>query len=73
MRPVARPLLGEDEIAATEVLRSGQVLKGRQVAEFEDEFAGLVAERTAFGRIKIFISNGPWRLGLSSCGCHLRK
>ena len=32
MRPVARPLPGEDEIAATEALRSGQVLKGRQVA-----------------------------------------
>jgi hypothetical protein len=46
MRPVARPLPGEDEISATEVLRSRQVLKGRQVAGFEDEFAGLAAGRT---------------------------
>ena len=46
MLPVARPLLGQEEIAATEVLRSGQVLKGRQVAEFKNAFAGLVAGRT---------------------------
>jgi hypothetical protein len=43
--PVACPLLGEEITAATGILRSGQVVQGRQVAEFEAEFAGLVAGR----------------------------
>jgi dTDP-4-amino-4,6-dideoxygalactose transaminase len=41
--PVARPLLGEEEVTAVaEVLRSGWVTQGPQVAAFEKEFAGWV-------------------------------
>jgi dTDP-4-amino-4,6-dideoxygalactose transaminase len=41
--PVARPLLGEEEVAAVaEVLRSGWVTQGPQVAGFEKEFAAWV-------------------------------
>jgi dTDP-4-amino-4,6-dideoxygalactose transaminase len=59
--PVACPLLGEKEItAATGVLRSGQVVQGRQVAEFEAEFAGLVA-----GRHCVAVSSGTAALWLS--------
>ncbi|MGA2825666.1 MAG: DegT/DnrJ/EryC1/StrS family aminotransferase [Streptosporangiaceae bacterium] len=61
MIPVARPLLGEKEIAAaTGVLRSGQVVQGRQVAEFEAEFAALVA-----GRHCVAVSSGTAALWLS--------
>jgi perosamine synthetase len=59
--PVACPLLGENEIAAaTEVMRSGQVVQGRQAAEFEAEFAGLVA-----GRHCVAVSSGTAALWLS--------
>jgi perosamine synthetase len=59
--PVACPLLGENEIAtATEVLRSGQVVQGRQVAELEAEFAGLVG-----GRHCVAVSSGTAALWLS--------
>ena len=40
MIPIARPLIGEEEIAAVvEVLRSGQLAQGSKVAEFEAAFA----------------------------------
>ena len=40
MIPIARPLIGEDEIAAVvEVLRSGQLAQGPRVKAFEDAFA----------------------------------
>jgi perosamine synthetase len=59
--PVARPLLGEDEVAAaTAVLRSGQVTQGRQVAAFEDEFSALVD-----GRHCVAVSSGTAALWLS--------
>jgi perosamine synthetase len=58
--PVARPLLGEEEIAAAvQVLRSGQVVQGRQVAEFEAEFAALVD-----GRHCVAVSSGTSALWL---------
>jgi perosamine synthetase len=42
--PAARPLVGEDEIAAvTRVMRSGGIAQGPEVAAFEDEFSALVA------------------------------
>ena len=40
MIPIARPLIGEEEIAAVvEVLRSGQLAQGPKVADFEAAFA----------------------------------
>ncbi len=40
MIPAAKPMIGEDEIAAvSEVLRSGMVAQGPQVAAFEEEFS----------------------------------
>jgi len=40
MIPIARPLIGEEEIAAVvEVLRSGQLAQGPKVKAFEDAFA----------------------------------
>ncbi len=39
--PVARPIIGDAEIAAvSEVLRSGMLAQGREVAAFEEEFSG---------------------------------
>jgi len=41
--PPARPVIGEDEIAAAvRVLRSGMVVQGPEVAAFEEEFGRLV-------------------------------
>ena len=61
MIPVACPLLGEEEVsAAIAVLRSGQVVQGRQVAAFEDEFAALVD-----GRHCVAVSSGTAALHLS--------
>ncbi len=48
MIPIAKPVIGEDEIAAvTEVLRSGIIAQGRKVEEFEAAFAGFVGTRHA--------------------------
>jgi perosamine synthetase len=59
--PVARPQLGEEEVAAAiAVLRSGQVTQGRQVAAFEDEFSALVD-----GRHCVAVSSGTAALHLS--------
>jgi perosamine synthetase len=46
--PVARPLLGEEEVlAATRAIRSGWVTQGPEVAAFEKEFASFVRARHA--------------------------
>ena len=38
--PPAKPIIGEDEVAAVSaVLRSGMVAQGPQVAAFEEEFS----------------------------------
>jgi dTDP-4-amino-4,6-dideoxygalactose transaminase len=59
--PVARPMLGEEEIAAAvQVMRSGHVVQGRQVAAFEAEFAALVS-----GRHCVAVSSGTSALWLS--------
>ena len=52
--PIARPDIGEDEIAAvTEVLRSGMLAGGRRVAELEERWAAFIGVRHA-----IAVSNG---------------
>ncbi|MGI5201609.1 DegT/DnrJ/EryC1/StrS family aminotransferase [Spirillospora sp. CA-108201] len=44
--PIARPQLGEEEIAAAvRVMRSGHLVQGPEVAAFEEEFAALVDHR----------------------------
>lgn len=46
--PVARPLLGDDEVsAAARVIRSGWVTQGPEVAAFEREFADFVGAQHA--------------------------
>lgn len=61
MIPVARPLLGDEEItAALEVLRSGLITQGPQVDAFEDEFAALVD-----GRHCVAVSSGTAALHLT--------
>lgn len=46
--PLARPDIGEDEIArVVEVLRSGNLSLGPRVPEFEDKFAALIGTRYA--------------------------
>jgi len=48
MIPIARPIIGDDEIAAvTEVLRSGVIAQGRKVEEFEQAFARFIGTRYA--------------------------
>lgn len=43
MIPVAKPLIGEEEIAELEkVLKSGFIAQGPKVAEFEEAFANYV-------------------------------
>ena len=52
--PIARPDIGEEEIAAvTEVLRSGMLAGGRRVAELEERFAAYIGTKHA-----IAVSNG---------------
>ena len=54
MIPVARPDIGEEEIAAvTEVLKSGMLVGGRRVAELEERFAAYIGTKHA-----IAVSNG---------------
>lgn len=48
MIPIARPIIGEDEITAvTAVLRSGIIAQGRRVEEFEEAFAKFVGTKYA--------------------------
>jgi perosamine synthetase len=57
----ARPVVGEDEIeAAVRVLRSGMVVQGPEVAEFEEEFSALVD-----GRHCVAVNSGTSALHLS--------
>ena len=54
MIPIARPDIGEEEIAAvSEVLRSGMLASGRRVTELEERFASFIGVRHA-----IAVSNG---------------
>ncbi|MDH6135203.1 perosamine synthetase [Kitasatospora sp. MAA4] len=59
--PVARPVIGEAEIAAAvRVLRSGSVVQGPEVAAFEREFSELVD-----GRACVAVNSGTSALYLS--------
>jgi len=50
MIPVARPVVGEEEIAAVaEVMRSGMLARGSVVAEFESRFADYCGAAHAVG------------------------
>ena len=64
MIPIARPDIGDEEIAAvTEVLRSGMIAQGKRVAELEERWAEFVGVRHA-----IAVANGTVALM-----CHLRR
>ncbi|MFJ8044861.1 DegT/DnrJ/EryC1/StrS family aminotransferase [Kitasatospora sp. NPDC096147] len=59
--PVARPVIGDEEIAAAvRVLRSGAVVQGPEVAAFEQEFAELVD-----GRECVAVNSGTSALHLA--------
>jgi dTDP-4-amino-4,6-dideoxygalactose transaminase len=48
MIPIAKPIIGEDEISAvTAVLRSGIIAQGRKVEEFEGAFAEFIGTKYA--------------------------
>lgn len=48
MIPIARPIIGEDEInAVTAVLKSGILAQGKKVEEFEEAFAGFIGTKYA--------------------------
>ena len=67
MIPIARPDIGEEEVAAvTEVLRSGMIAQGRRVAELEERWADRVGTRHA-----IAVGNGTVALAAILAGLEL--
>ncbi|MBA2316082.1 MAG: DegT/DnrJ/EryC1/StrS aminotransferase family protein [Chloroflexi bacterium] len=67
MIPIARPDIGEEEVAAvTEVLRSGMIAQGRRVAELEERWADRVGTRHA-----IAVGNGTIALMAILAGLEL--
>lgn len=59
--PIARPMIGEEEIkAVTDVLRSGMLAQGEAVRGFEDEFAKYLGVKNA-----IAVNNGTVALDLA--------
>lgn len=61
MIPAAKPEIGEDEIdAVVRVMRTGRVVQGPQVADFEQEFGKLVQ-----GRACVAVNSGTSALHLS--------
>jgi dTDP-4-amino-4,6-dideoxygalactose transaminase len=66
--PAARPVIGEDEIAAAvRVLRSGMVVQGPEVAAFEQEFGELVE-----GRHCVAVNSGTSALQLALLALDLK-
>jgi dTDP-4-amino-4,6-dideoxygalactose transaminase len=46
--PISRPVIGEEEIrAVTEVLKSGNLVQGRKVEQFEAEFSRFIGAKFA--------------------------
>ena len=67
--PAARPQVGEDEIAAVvDVMRSGMLAQGPQVAAFEQEFAPLVADRHC-----VAVNSGTSALHLALLAMGIRR
>jgi len=67
MIPLAKPMIGEEEIeAATLVLKSGQLAQGPEVAKFEEEFAEYIGVDHA-----VAVSNGTVALiaAMRALGC----
>jgi len=61
MIPIAKPLIGEEEIkAVTEVLKSGMLAQGKEVEAFEREFASYIGVKNA-----IAVCNGTVALDLA--------
>ena len=59
--PIAKPIIGEEEIAAVgDVLRSGMLAQGKEVKQFEDEFADYLGAKFA-----IAVNNGTVALDLA--------
>ena len=69
MIPVAKPLIGEEEIEEVEkVLRSGFIAQGPKVAEFEESFASYVGVKHA-----IAVSSGTTALHLALLAAGVKK
>lgn len=63
--PITKPDLGEDEIkAVSDVIRSGWIMQGNSVAEFEKAFADFVG-----AKIAIALSSGTAALHLALLAC----
>jgi perosamine synthetase len=61
MIPIAKPIIGKDEMqAVTEVLKSGMLAQGKVAAEFETAFAHYIGARNA-----IAVSNGTISLDVA--------
>src|SRR5512137_1221241 len=61
MIPIAKPMVGEDEInAVAEVLRSGVMAQGPKVKQLEEEFANYIGAKYA-----VASSNGTTALHLA--------
>jgi len=69
MIPIARPVLGEEEInAVKEVFKSGQLAQGPKVKEFEERFADYVGTKYA-----VAVSNGTAALQLALIALGVRQ
>ena len=65
--PIARPIIGQEEIKAVEeVLKSGMLAQGEAVKSFEDEFAAYLGVKNA-----IAVNNGTVALDLAIKGLDL--
>lgn len=64
--PIARPVIGEEEVrAVAEVLRSGNLVQGEKVSQFESGFSGYIGSKFAAA-----VSSGTaaLQIGLQSLG-----